>query len=84
LPIGKVTSINTEVGETWNVATTARLMLDYDAVASVDAPKSLFVKIRETKDRFSDIVPGEIAFYDGHIPDGLPLPIIYNTSPFHL
>ncbi|NQU56577.1 MAG: aminoglycoside phosphotransferase family protein [Rhodospirillales bacterium] len=55
-------------------------MLEYDAKAPVDVPNSLFVKIRETKDPFADIMPGEFAFYSEQMPSGLPLPIIYDTS----
>jgi len=80
LPVGKVTSVVAHVGNNWNVATTARLILEYDASAPNDVPKSLFIKIRNQKDQFANLMPGEVAFYGEQIVDELPLPTIYYAS----
>ena len=77
---GTVTSVEVRLNENWNVATTARLFLAYDANAPSNAPASLFVKIRDERDPFADIVPGEFAFYDEALPADLPLPVIYDKS----
>ncbi|MEM7171090.1 MAG: aminoglycoside phosphotransferase family protein [Pseudomonadota bacterium] len=76
---GQITSVRVEMGEKWNAAYTARLLLDCHPPKSTGAPESLFVKIRDSEDPYADSFPGEFAFFKEQLEaqaqsEALPLP----------
>ena len=74
-----VTAVTAEPVQTWHVAQLARLAVDYAPRPPADAPRRLLAKLSKAELSASGIHPGEMAFYAGPLPDGLPIPRCYGA-----